>query len=245
MPRGDSVGAVNERPLAGPVKPEAAGSRGGRATFVLADISGYTRFLADVGLAHEDAFAAGDVPPAYPLMTTLLDAIVGSLVPPFRLAKLEGDAVFGFADEGTLLLRGSALLSCLSACYQRFRGHLEETREAMTCSCWACSQVGELDLKFVLHHGRYVRQAIAGSEELLGPDVTAAHVLLKNPVTERLGLRAYALLTERAASYLEVPGSAGQHLDVEHEQVPSQRVLVLPVATAADGPPLGVATDPR
>jgi hypothetical protein len=227
---GGTVEGVNR---SGPGTPQPAGGAvraAPAATLILADISGYTRFLGDVGVAHGEDMASGDVPPAYPLMTTLLDAIVGSLAPPFRLAKLEGDAVFGYADEGTLAMRGDSAVACLRACYERFQGHLRETQEAMTCSCWACSKVGDLDLKFVLHHGRYVRQAIAGSEELLGPDVTLAHVLLKNAVTKRLGMRAYALLTERAAAYLEVPDSAGQHLDLEYEEVPSQRVLVLPVA---------------
>ena len=70
-----------------------------RATLVLADISGYTGFLAAVGTAHRAQLEQGEVPPAYPLMTTSLDAIVSSLTPPFVLAKLEGDAVFAYADD--------------------------------------------------------------------------------------------------------------------------------------------------
>ena len=66
--------------------------------FLLADISGYTGFLQAVGNAHGlDMSANGEVPPAYPLMSSLLDGIIGSVVPPFTLSKLEGDAVFAFA----------------------------------------------------------------------------------------------------------------------------------------------------
>jgi hypothetical protein len=54
-----------------------------RATLILADISGYTGFLAAVSTAHQTELEMGDTPPAYPLMTTLLDAIVNSLTPPF------------------------------------------------------------------------------------------------------------------------------------------------------------------
>src|SRR5690242_4857759 len=62
---------------------------------VLADISGYTGFLEAVSAAHyDDIFGGGAVPAAYPLISTLLDGIIGRLHPPFRLAKLEGDAVF-------------------------------------------------------------------------------------------------------------------------------------------------------
>jgi len=59
-----------------------------RATLILADISGYTRFLSAVGTAHQAQLEQGDTPAAYPLMTTLLDTIVQDLVPPFVLSKL-------------------------------------------------------------------------------------------------------------------------------------------------------------
>ena len=45
---------------------------------LLADISGYTSFLQSVALAHkDDAFADGAVPPAYAVLSNLLDGIVG------------------------------------------------------------------------------------------------------------------------------------------------------------------------
>gem|GEM_PF-6529181 len=65
---------------------------------LLADIGGYTAFLQAVAEAHrDDAFADGAVPEAYRLMSSLLDGIVGCIVPPFTLSKIEGDAVFVFA----------------------------------------------------------------------------------------------------------------------------------------------------
>ena len=60
---------------------------------LLADISGYTSFLQSVALAHkDDAFADGAVPPAYAVLSNLLDGIVGRVAPPFTLSELEGDA---------------------------------------------------------------------------------------------------------------------------------------------------------
>src|SRR3972149_6165151 len=65
---------------------------------LLADISGYTGFLQDVAHAHrDDAFAGGQVPDAYGLVSSLLDGIIQKTVPPFTLAKIEGDAAFAFA----------------------------------------------------------------------------------------------------------------------------------------------------
>ncbi len=46
----------------------------------------------------------------------------------------------------------------------------------MFCNCSACERLHELELKFVLHWGNYVVQSIAGHDELLGPDVTMAHL---------------------------------------------------------------------
>jgi hypothetical protein len=202
-----------------------------RATFVLADISGYTRFLEAVGAAHAIQLEEGETPAAYPLMTTLLDSIVRNLVPPFTLAKLEGDAVFAYAPGPALALRGPAVVACLQGCYASFRDHLRRTEEALTCTCAACTTVSSLDLKFVLHHGGYVAQTIAGSTELLGPDVTAAHRLLKNDVTATTGWRAYALLTRATFEHLEVPADAGRLMDLSYEHVGRIEALALPLGT--------------
>jgi class 3 adenylate cyclase len=176
----------------------------GRGTLLLADISGYTAFLEAVGGEHgEEMRNSGVVPAAYPIMTSLLDGIVEKIVPPFILSKFEGDAVFAFAPDGELTLRGEELLASLNACYVAFLARVAETRELMWCSCTACSTLNGLDLKFVLHHGEYVALSITGHEELLGPDVTIAHRLMKNHAAALVGGSAYALLTEAAARHFE------------------------------------------
>ena len=82
---------------------------------LIADISGYTAFLQDVAIVHpDDAFADGNVPKAFPLMSSLLAGLVSSLVPPFTLSKLEGDAVFVFADGDSGVPEGQALLDLLT-----------------------------------------------------------------------------------------------------------------------------------
>ena len=203
--------------------------RSKRATLILADISGYTGFLSAVGTAHHEQLEMGETPPAYPLMTTLLDAIVNSLIPPFVLAKLEGDAVFAFADDETLTMRGEEVTACLQRCYASFRKHLGQTEDALTCTCDACSSGARLDLKFILHHGSYIAQTIAGSVELLGPDVTTAHQMLKNDVVATTGWQAYALLSEAAVSYLGVASEAGTQIDLQDQHVGRMAALVLPL----------------
>ena len=79
--------------------PPAATSRR-EGTFLLADISGYTAFLHGVAEAHRAiVIEADEPPPAYALLSSLLDAMVEKVAPRFRLVKLEGDALFAVADE--------------------------------------------------------------------------------------------------------------------------------------------------
>ena len=198
--------------------------------FLLADISGYTGFLQAVDSAHgKDMYANGEVPPAYPLMTTLLEGIIGSVVPPFTLSKLEGDAVFAFAVGLDDVPRAAALLAFLQACYDAFRTQLAALEQALTCRCDACSRGAALDLKFVLHTGSFVLQSIGGGRELVGPDVVMVHRLLKNGGAALLGQLAYALLTDAATAQLDVPiaGSTPMTETYEHYQPIEVRLFPL------------------
>jgi class 3 adenylate cyclase len=206
----------------------SARSGPGRGTLLLADISGYTAFLQAVGKAHADDMAAGTfVPEAYPLLTSLLDGIVERIASQFVLSKLEGDAVFAFARDEDLHLRGPSLMACLTDCYDAYRARLNAARDLMPCTCAACSMIGDLDLKFVLHHGEYVVQSIAGHQELLGPNVTVAHLLLKNHVADLIGRSPYALLTESAAVHLQVSLERALPITERYEHYPTIRAYVL------------------
>ncbi len=200
----------------------------GSGTLLLADISGYTAFLQAVGAAHAADMASGTfVPKAYPLLTSLLDGIVERIAPPFVLSKLEGDAVFSFAPDGELELRGQAVMDCLTACYKEYRARLDEASELMPCSCDACLTINNLELKFVLHHGEYIVQSVAGRQELFGPEVTISHLLLKNHVTDLIGRCAYALVTEPAAAALDVPVEDAHPITEQYEYYAPVRASVL------------------
>ena len=163
--------------------------------FLIADISGYTGYLADVELDH-----------AQDILADLIGAVVTSLRPNFRLAKLEGDAAFTFA----MLERvdGSILLDTVERCYFGFRRRRRDVRQATSCECNACLQIPDLDLKFVVHHGSAIHQTIAGRRELLGSDVIVAHRLLKNDVVERLGMGAYALISQNCIDVSDIDPTA-------------------------------------
>ena len=108
------------------------------------------------------------------------------------------------------------LLDTIERCYFGFRRRRRDVRQATSCDCRACSRIPDLDLKFVVHHGAAIVQKVAGRQELLGSDVIVAHRLLKNEVVERLGIKAYALITQTAidASDLE-PAALGM---LEHSE---------------------------
>jgi uncharacterized protein YndB with AHSA1/START domain len=168
------------------------------ACLVIADIAGYTGYLAGTELDH-----------AQDILADLMGTVVGALRPTFRLAKLEGDAAFVYAL--TEAIDGSLLQDTVERCYFAFRRRLRDIRQASTCECNACILVPNLDLKFVAHHGLVAHQRIASRDELAGSAVIVVHRLLKNHVEELLGLAAYALYTEAcvAAMGLADPGAAG------------------------------------
>ena len=131
-------------------------------TILLADISGYTVFLEDVKQAHaNDAFADGQIPYAYTVMSTLLGGIAERIDPPFTLIKFEGDAVFAVGGDG-VVPKGRDLIRCITECYDEFVSRLNEAGLTWTCTCNVCEVVNTLDLKFVLHHGRYFGRETLG-----------------------------------------------------------------------------------
>ncbi len=154
-----------------------------RTCLLIADISGYTSYLAGVELDH-----------AQDILADLIGTVVTTLRPTFRLAKLEGDAAFMAAPEADL--DGSLLLDTIERCYFGFRRRRRDVRQATSCACDACIRIPDLNLKFVAHVGPVVRQSMAGLDELIGREVIVVHRLLKNTVGDQTGATAYALLTE-------------------------------------------------
>jgi len=163
--------------------------------FLIADISGYTGYLADVELDH-----------AQDILADLIGAVVTALRPNFRLAKLEGDAAFTYMTRETI--DGSMLLDTIERCYFGFRRRRRDVRQATSCECNACVRIPDLDLKFVVHHGAAILQRVAGRQELLGSDVIVAHRLLKNEVVEQLGIHAYALISQQCIDASDIDPAA-------------------------------------
>ena len=178
---------------------------------VLADISGFNRYLTGVELDH-----------ANEILADLLDLVVGHLKPILIPSQLEGGAVFAYAPEWRVR-RGETLLELFETAYAAFRDRLETIRRRTSCACKACRAVPMLDLKFLAHHGDYAAHRMSGGgEQLIGPDVALIRErMLKDVIREATGWRAYALFTAACLSHLRVdPAALRQHVQtltrVEH-----------------------------
>ena len=181
----------------------------GERYLLLADISGYTSFMAGVEQEHGVDFSGG-IPAAYSIVGALLDSIIAGVEPEFAVVKLEGDAVFAAAPAASLDGQGDRVLEKLGTMYRAFIDSRTRAIPSSDHVCTACPVVAYLDLKAVLHRGPAVRQTVGSGSDLLGPAVTVAHRLLKNTVRELVGFRPYLFLTDAAATALGLSQSASR-----------------------------------
>ncbi len=160
---------------------------------LIADVTGYTIFLTRSELDH-----------AQGIIEAIINCLVGELKPPLALSNLQGDAVLAYAlDEN--VRQGQIILDGVERIYCGFAEMLAEMRRNTTCTCNACRNMAQLDLKFFIHHGSFFVQPVAGRNELQGPDVIRVHRLLKNDVVRKTGIKAYALVTVAAAEAMRLP----------------------------------------
>jgi uncharacterized protein YndB with AHSA1/START domain len=186
-----------------------------RGFLVLADIAGYTSYVVSSPLEH-----AEDV------LSDVTATVAERLGHVLTLNKYEGDAVFGYALDGEL--DGTMLLDAVEECYFGFRNRLVGMQHATSCSCSACAKLPDLDLKFVVHYGGFIRRPGSGGEELTGEDVIVAHRLLKNTAPTAFGVRGYALFSAASVAALGLdPAALGlrEHLE-SYEDVGEVRCFV-------------------
>ena len=161
---------------------------------VIADISGYTRYLTSSELEH-----------AQQVLGSLMELLVDRTLPPLRVAGLQGDAVFSYGVAGGVL-GGQSLVEMIEATYVAFRRAVEQMVLNTTCRCNACANISTLDLKFLLHYGTFSISPLRGKDELLGSAVIEIHRLLKNHITEATGVHAYTAYTAAAVDALGLDG---------------------------------------
>src|SRR5215210_4022208 len=158
---------------------------------VLADISGYTSFVAQTEIEHADM-----------ALSLLLETIIEKLSSLLTISKLEGDAVFAYVEESKLE-EAKSLLNLIDDTYLAFREKALTLYRGATCPCRACRALPTLDLKFMVHHGDFIIQQVAGIKDLLGTDVNLIHRLAKNRVSESTGWKGYALFTNQGLERMQ------------------------------------------
>ncbi len=175
--------------------------------FLLADLSGFTAFLADSELDH-----------AQGVLERVLGEVVANLTPAMTLCEVEGDAVFVYGPASRLS-RGELIAELIEVTYAAFRDLQRTMSRNATCLCRACESIGRLDLKFVTHFGDYAVREIAGQSKPIGSSVNLAHRLLKNRVEESTGWRGYALFSEAALAQMQLSSEGFYPSDDEYEHL--------------------------
>ena len=132
----------------------------------MADISGYTAFVAGTEQDHSQE-----------ILAELMEAISRSFGGKLTIDQVEGDALCCTTDRTDV-----GVTDWLRETYRVFHRRLRDIRSATTCPCRACATVQNLGLKFVVHRGSFSRYEVAGRVQLHGNDVNLVHRLLKNTV---------------------------------------------------------------
>lgn len=160
-----------------------------RLVVLLADISGYTRFMLETATSA----VHGQM-----LVDSLIEAIVSKVDIPLVLQEIEGDAVFLYAaDPGSEQGWQQVLRDVgrkLEHFFAAFISQMGVAAESAPCGCTVCANIDKLGLKLIVHVGEAVFHEVAGRARVSGGDVILAHRLLKNTVPSN----EYLLLTEAA-----------------------------------------------
>lgn len=193
-----------------------------QAFLLIADISGYTQFmkLHRMSVNH-----------AKQVTVELLKALISATGAPLKLAELEGDAAFFYAeapaDKTTWPALAARLKTQVLEMFRAFYRAKQKLNDLRLCMCDACVGVDDLKLKIVVHAGEIAIERIQSFEKLFGLDVILVHRLLKGG----LGLRDYVLMTE------PVSHAVGDFFALPAEQQQLQCEGIGTVATSIYYPP--------
>lgn len=143
---------------------------------VIADISGYTRFLQE----H-----ARDIAHAERVVAELLESVIDVVQVPLVVHELSGDAVsfYALADDDPSM--PAHILTQVRAFFQAFNNKMQEIVSCpVVIGCPSCVKTRELRLKVVVHYGEVVLTEVGGFRKVAGPAMILAHRLLKNSIEE-------------------------------------------------------------
>src|SRR2546428_11595937 len=115
-------------------QPEQAAHFSGlrEGALVLADISGYSTFVAQTEVDH-----------SWSILHELLDTMVRSLAGRMDVSQVEGDAILFISALST-----AEVVNALEGTFIAFHRRLRDMQAVTTCPCTARASIGILKLKF-------------------------------------------------------------------------------------------------
>jgi len=159
---------------------------------LIADITGYTKFLTSSEMDHANA-----------ILHSLLEALIEQIGDPLHFWKMEGDAVLAYSTRQQFP-SGETFLAICENLYNSFAQRQQDIIANTTCTCNACANTGDLDLKIIAHYGRFEEMKLGPNLDISGPDVILVHRMTKTDVKEKTGIHSYALFSDAAAQAMNI-----------------------------------------
>jgi uncharacterized protein YndB with AHSA1/START domain len=159
---------------------------------LIADISGYTRFLTSSEQDH-----------ATPILQSLLGSLIEQVGEPLHFWKMEGDAVLAYSTQQEFP-SGETFLTICENLYNAFATRRQNIIANTTCPCRACANVNMLDLKIMAHHGGFDEMTVGPVTDISGADVILVHRMAKTDVRAVTGVRSYALFSDAAVEAMGI-----------------------------------------
>lgn len=169
------------------------------STLFIPDISGFTRFVKQTEIQHSQH-----------IIEELINLIIKEGSQTFKVAEIEGDAVFFFKYEQKLSVE--EITAEAKRIYLAFHQHLLNYQHRRICNCGACTSAANLELKFVTHAGEIALANFSGDKgKPHGEAVIVAHRLLKT----KIGHSEYLLLSEDFNKEIELADGQDCYEDPE------------------------------
>jgi len=188
-----------------------------QVVFVIADISGYTRFI----ISNEKALAHSQI-----IIRELISTLIEEIKLPLNLIRIEGDAIFLYAlkddPEYDWNRVSKNLVLNIMKFFQAFSNKLTEFTVHKICMCNACNNVDKLKLKVVIHSGKTAFYQLNNQQEVTGKDAIIVHRLLKNTV----GADEYILLTDSAYKELALPAGKVESHEETYDELGTIKTFV-------------------
>ena len=159
---------------------------------LIADISGYTQFLTTSEQDH-----------ANPILQSLLSTLVEQVGDPLHFWRMDGDAVLAYSTRQEFP-SGETFLTICENLYNAFASRRQNIISNTTCTCRACANVGNLDLKIMAHYGAFEEMTIGPAKDISGADVILVHRMAKSDVKAVTGVRSYALFSDAAVEAMGI-----------------------------------------